>query len=336
MQVVLEEKNYDDFLSTRFVSGNFLQSQIWRDFLRAQGKRFWQLALVEKQETIGVCLVYENKLPLSRSYFYIPKGPIFSSSLTEQQKKEGLALFLSKLRDLTVATRKYQEIFCRLEPDSEAEILSELIKTADLPPRETLVLNLQAAPRDLLAAMHAKTRYNIALARKKGVSIRFSDKLEDIKYFLSLIKKTAKRNQITVHNDHYYQLLLQTIFAQGAGQLCLAEVDKKIIAANIIVRFGQAVTYVHGASDYGARAYMAPQLLQWETIKQSQDLGYKFYDFWGIAPEDGSKPKWAGLTRFKKGFGGQIFKSPGTYDFVYDRAWYGFYTLVSRLRKLMR
>jgi peptidoglycan pentaglycine glycine transferase (the first glycine) len=336
MEVVVSDQNYNDFLSTRFVSGNFLQAGFWQAFLKAQGKRFWQLALIENQEIMGVCLVYENCLPLGRSYFYAPKGPIFSAQSTAQQKKEGTALILSKLRDLTMATRRYQEIFCRLEPANEEDILPEFIKTTDIHPRETLVLNLQTDLQDILEKMHPKTRYNIALARKKGVAIRFSDKPEDIKYFLSLIKKTAKRNQIAVHNDRYHQLLLETIFAQGVGQLCLAEAEGKIVAVNIIIRFGEAVTYLHGASEYEARMYMAPQLLQWETIKQSRELGYKFYDFWGIAPADGSKPNWAGVTRFKKGFGGQTLKSPGTYDFVYDQTWYKFYGLARKIRALVR
>jgi lipid II:glycine glycyltransferase (peptidoglycan interpeptide bridge formation enzyme) len=81
---------------------------------------------------------------------------------------------------------------------------------------------------------------------------------------------------------------------------------------------------------------MAPQLLQWESIKRAKEAGKEIYDFWGIAPEDGSKPKWEGFSRFKKSFGGRAIISSGAYDLIYDTSWYNVYNLAFKLRRLLR
>jgi len=331
MELSLSNKNFDKFVSTRFISSNFLQSSIWVDFLLAQKKTFWQLVVTEKDEVVGTCLLYENKLPYGRSYLFAPKGPIISDKISGAKKQEALRLILSKARDLTIETKKHEEIFFKLEPETNDVLVSGLKKSPDIHPRDTLVLDIEPDEKEILAQMHQKTRYNIALARRHGVKIFFSTEDNDLEEFLKLIHQTAKRNQISVHNDDYYRLLWQTLKNKNAGTIALAKVKEKVVAANIVVYFGEATTYLHGASDYDMRKYMGPHLLQWETIKKAKELGYKIYDFWGITPDDGSKPNWAGITRFKKGFGGRVVKSPGAYEIVYDQAWYTVYKIAKKI-----
>ena len=336
MELITSQNNFDDFLKTRFVSGAFLQSSFWQDFLKIQNKNIWQLAVLDNNQVIASCLLYEKKLPFSKSYLYAPKGPMFRSDLTDKQKQSVLSLILSKAREVTIKTKQHQEIFFKLEANSKTKILPELIKSPDIQPRDTWVLDLDKDHKTLLGDMHAKTRYNISLAKRKGVKIKFSQKQEDIKYFLELISKTAKKNQITAHSDSYYKLLWQAILKNKTGQLCLAKIDNKIIVANIVIYFGQASVYVHGASDYNYRSYMAPHLLQWETIKQAMERGYKIYDWWGVAPDDNSKPAWAGFSRFKKSFGGRGIQAIGTQDFVFDKTGYKLYKIASKLRKIIK
>ncbi|PWB38805.1 MAG: hypothetical protein C3F02_01815 [Parcubacteria group bacterium] len=334
MQLIIDNSNYDNFLNTRFISGNFLQSSLWRKFLESQAKRYWQLVVSDGPQIAATCLFYQNTLPLGRSYFYVPKGPIFNPALSRPQKQEALSLILSKAREVTVDTRKREEIFLKLDLPENLDLPPELIKSEDLQPRDSWVLELKKSADELLAAMHPKTRYNISLAKRKGVSVEFSQDTEDLKHFISLIKKTAVRNQISVHSATYYNKLIQVLFKNKCGYLALAKVDNQVVAANIVLCFGNSATYLHGASDYRFRAYMAPHLLQWESIKKMQAAGHAVYDFWGVAPEDGSKPKWGGLSRFKKSFGGQVTKSPGAYNLIYDVGWYRWYKFARKLISL--
>ncbi|OGY93386.1 MAG: hypothetical protein A2406_00135 [Candidatus Komeilibacteria bacterium RIFOXYC1_FULL_37_11] len=336
MKLVLDYKQYDDFLKARFVSGNFLQSSLWEDFLSRQGLKFWRATVLEQEKNIATGLFYEKKLPFSRAYLYAPKGPIVDLGISQTEQREALELILSKARDISIDTKKQEEIFFKLELESSSGLLKNIKKSKDIQPRDTWVLDLDKEQKDLLAVMHPKTRYNIALANKKGVKVRFSKKEADLKYFFRLNKKTASRNQITTHPDDYYQKLFQVLVDKDAGELALAEIDGQIVAANILIYFGQSATYLHGASDYAFRQYMAPQLLQWESIKRAHSLGKKIYDFWGIAPQDGSKPNWEGFSRFKKSFGGRAIYSPGAHDLIYDSFWYTLYNLNTKVKSLLK
>ncbi len=336
MQVVLDQKNnYDHLLCQKFVSGNFLQSSLWRDFLGRQNKKYWQLVIRDREKVLGVGLVYESKLPAGLSYLCSPKGPIYFYKLPSKKRSEAGKLLLSKARDICLSTKKREEIFFRLEPSDNPHI-EELKKSKDIQPRDTWILALEKSEEEILKEMSQKTRYNINLATRKGVRIIFSQEKKDLVHFLNLIKLTATRNQISVHSDGYYELLWETLLDNRAGLLALAELNGKIIAANILVKFGQTMTYLHGGSDYQYRNYMAPQLLQWESIRQAKAAGFLVYDFWGIAPKDKSQERWQGITRFKKGFGGQRISSPGAYDFIYHPTWYQIYHLgrlvVNKLR----
>jgi lipid II:glycine glycyltransferase (peptidoglycan interpeptide bridge formation enzyme) len=73
---------------------------------------------------------------------------------------------------------------------------------------------------------------------------------------------------------------------------------------------------------------MAPYLLQWESIRIAKEAGMKYYDFHGVDEE-----KWAGVTRFKMGFGGERVEYPGTYDLVFDQGWYAIYKMVRQVRR---
>ena len=87
MRIVINN-NVDNFLKTRFISGAFLQSSIWQDFLRKQNKKYWQISVKDENKIIGSCLVYENKLPFGKSYLYTPKGPIISQDISNYKKEK--------------------------------------------------------------------------------------------------------------------------------------------------------------------------------------------------------------------------------------------------------
>lgn len=135
-------------------------------------------------------------------------------------------------------------------------------------------------------------------------------------------------------------------------RLYFAEYENKILAAGIFVFYphtlsndlkfedeynnkgvgvnGDTVTYLHGASTQEHKEVMAPYALHWQMIKIAKQLGYKYYDFYGI-----NEKKWPGVTRFKRGFGGKEVNYPGCYDVVFNNIWYRFYNLVRGLKKLV-
>lgn len=334
---VKSEKNNSFLKLENFYSGSFLQSILWRDFLDKQHKINWQINISNKKGEIFLsCLLYENKLPFAKSYLYAPKGPVLKSDLSLSDKQELLALFFSKTRDLEIETKTQEEIFLQIEPSEEIKNFFQIQNASSVQPQDTSFLILNKEPKEMLANMHQKTRYNIMLASKKEVRVEILAKTEDLEIFLNLNKKTANRQNITTHANNYYSLLWQTLLEHKTGKLFVAYYDNKPVAANLIIFWENTATYLHGASDYEYRQTMAPYLLQWEAIKFAKEQGFKYYDFWGIAPEDNSKPNWNGFTRFKKGFGGTDWHSPTAQVFVYNPGQYKLYKVAKKILKLIK
>lgn len=80
---------------------------------------------------------------------------------------------------------------------------------------------------------------------------------------------------------------------------------------------------------------MVPYLLQWETIQEAKRRGLRRYDLGGCAVTRGKIKQWAGITRFKEGFGVELYKFGETYDVVFNRAWHALYKNALKCKRLV-
>ena len=319
----LNDQELDNFISKQKYS-QFLQSSLWGNFQKELGNKIWQIG-VEEDSLETSALVIEKKLPFNLTYLYMPRGPIISNQAGNKDKV--MKLLLKGVRDISIKTEKRQEVFFRFETLNKFD-LENVCLVKSVQPADTLLLDLNKTEDELLAEMHQKTRYNIRLAKKKGVKIeKIEDKAKAINIFSKLIKETSVRDKFTPHSDNYYQKILKALDKNVC--LWVAKYEDKILVANIIVNFGDTVIYLHGASSNEHRNLMAPHLLQWEQIKWAKENGFQIYDFWGISETD---PRWAGFTRFKKGFGGHEKNLPGTSDLVYNQRAYKIYNFIKKFR----
>jgi lipid II:glycine glycyltransferase (peptidoglycan interpeptide bridge formation enzyme) len=314
-------KQHIEFLNDRIGDGGFLQSQEWRNFQECTGKRTFHF-----ESEGGYASVMEHTLPWAGKYWYIPRGPIIDQS-------DFLQSIIDKARQENIG-------WIRIEPTDEDGLcawneLSEVSveKTArDTQPKEILVMRINENEEALLAQMKSKTRYNIRLAEKKSVKVFTSRKQTHIDAFCDLVAVTAKRDGITAHPRAYYQKILQVI-PDTVLKLYLAEHDGNIIAANLVVFFGEYATYLHGASGNDSREVMAPYLLQWRQIQDAKKNGCEYYDFGGVNTGNKSH-KWTGITRFKQGFAPQRETTYflGSYDIILAKNKYTAYLIVQGLK----
>jgi len=278
----------------------FLQSWGWGEFQKGLGRKIWRLALGGYY-----VLVIKMDLPLEQSYLYAPR-------LNFLLDKD----IFNRLKELAQVEKNS---FLRLELVLEQDLdLFGFKKTNNVQPGQTLLLDLIKSEDELLAEMHPKTRYNIRLAEKKGVKIKEGN-FNDLGVFYELMVNTFERKGKKLFNKDYYQKMMSTL---PYAKLYLAEYAGRILCANMVLFYGDTVTYLHGGSSDENKNIMAPHLLQWETIKKAKELGYKYYDFWGI-----DETKWPGVTRFKKGFGGFEVNYGGTYDLALNKFWYTAYQI---------
>lgn len=298
----------------------FIQSANWAGFQEKEGKNILKLGLENDDEIKFACLVIKKFLPFGKAYFYAPS--IDLSVLT----KDEIEFFIKEIKRIA---KEHQVIFLRFDLKSEVnELAGKLKETIPVQPVKTIILDISKPEEELLKAMHSKTRYNIRLAKKKGVTI-IKDGKDRFEEFWKIMQETNERDGFRLHTKNHYKLMLES----GNGKefkirLYLAEYKGKIISGNIISFFGDMATYVHGASSNNFRNVMAPYLLQWEAICDAKEFGCKYYDFYGI-----DEKKWPGVTRFKRGFSGKEMIYSGTSDLVFNNLWYNVYIFVRKIRR---
>jgi peptidoglycan pentaglycine glycine transferase (the first glycine) len=306
--------------------GSFLQSWEWGEFQRELGIPYWRLTADD-----GVALVLRRNLAAGQGWLYIPRGPASAEAPAGKP-------VLDQIQELAA---KQKVLFLRTEPSAPP---AGKWRKADhnVQPAHTVVLDVTKTEEELLAGMHQKTRYNINLARRHGVTARFSTAAEDIEAFLRLSREVSERGQFHFHPDAYYRAMHRALSPTGVFEIAVAEHAGVPLAAHLLISFAGTTTYVHGASSSAGRQHMAPHLLQWESIQRAKAQGAKHYDFFGIAPADASAPAdkpdhpWAGITRFKLGFGGQRVDYPGAWDLILEPIGYWLYTVGRRARAWVR
>ena len=110
------------------------------------------------------------------------------------------------------------------------------------------------------------------------------------------------------------------------GQPLIADVDGQPVAAVVLVRFGDKVIYMYGASSARERERMPNHLLQWEAIRWARVQGAKVYDFWGAPDEFIESDRLWGVWRFKAGFNAEVVRTIGAWDYPARPLWYRAYT----------
>ncbi|MFN2137897.1 MAG: lipid II:glycine glycyltransferase FemX [Candidatus Promineifilaceae bacterium] len=317
-----------------------LQSWVWGDFKSRWGWSAQRLTLTvagNNWEPLAAAQVLKRRLPrLPYSILYVPKGPVLDYN--------DRALRLQVLQELEKLARRENAILIKIDPEvvrywgAERERVSPLgarfseemqqrgwrysAEQVQFP--NTVVLDLERSEDDLLASMKSKTRYNIRLAARKGIVVRQGTE-SDFETIAAMYQETAARDDFSIRPTAYYLDAWLSFYQAGMAMPMVAEYDGEPVAAIILVRFGDRVTYMYGASTEKERQRMPNYLLQWEAIRWAKEQGCRLYDFWG-APTNFVKddPLW-GVWRFKDGFQGDVIWHIGAWDYVARPFWYNVY-----------
>ena len=326
-------RTWNHFVQTHGpISGQFLQSWQWGEFQKSVGQAIerwvWDEEESEKSRGVddrrreGVALIMKKYLPGFGMYAYCPRGPVVVGDFAEvfKQLGEEIGSVLCVRSDI---------------PLREKPHLNRLHKTIDQQPAMTRITNVQIPEDELFASLHHKTRYNIRLADRHDVHVRFD--MQDLERVWPLFAGTSKRGQFRLHEKEYYRKMLESLSTPECHAfLATAWYEDKPVAANIMIDFGNVRTYLHGASSYEHRSLMAPHMLHWELMNNARHNGLTQYDWWGVAPEDQPHHPWAGISRFKRSFIGEDVIYAGTYDLVKKPVAYAMYSTARQISRLLR
>ncbi len=292
----------------------------------------WEPVRLILDDGAGAQILF-RRLPFGLTLAYMPK-PVFSNSQ--------LAVGKEFWNEVDSVCRKKRAVFLKVEPDmwesddssrrepKSGDFAFRLSQHNIQPPR-TIIVDIRGTEDEILARMKQKTRYNIRLAEKKGVTVRAWDDLDG---FHQMLQVTGGRDGFGVHSLEYYRRAYELFHATGTCELLVAEFEGKPLAALMVFAHGRRAWYVYGASNDQERNRMPTYLLQWEAMRWAKAHGCEEYDLWGVPDGDESKLEaefetrhdglW-GVYRFKRGFGGELKRAAQAVDRVYSPLLYRIY-----------
>lgn len=304
------KKEYKEFLEGNSRC-NFQQSLEW-----AKVKSFWKNEVVVAEnkdgKIIGSLSILIRKIPMFGNLMYSSRGPI-----CDTHDEEALSQLTDGAKQLA---KQYKAMVLKIEPDIKSEdkefrnIVEKLgykIKDdaknfrEEIQPRYVFRLNIKDKTEDeVFNNFHSKTRYNIRLATKKGVTVKEGTK-EDLKDFHRIMVETGARDGFIIRPLEYFEKMYDEL-APKHMKVLMAYYEGKPISGVIPIIYGNKTWYLYGASSNEYRNVMPNYLLQWEMIKMAIANKQEVFDFRGVSGVvDENHPQY-GLYRFKKGFGAEF------------------------------
>jgi lipid II:glycine glycyltransferase (peptidoglycan interpeptide bridge formation enzyme) len=350
------QKNWNEII-TSLPGSHILQSWEWGQNKHISGweseHKIWRDSndgvAAAAQLLTRVLLLKNIAVPLR--IMYIPRGPI----LRDWRDTRLRSKVFSDLREIG---RLKKAIFIKIDPEVEIgrgmpediaadnpwvlDLVADLKTSGWVPSaeqvqfRNTMLIDLLQTEDELLSTMKQKTRYNIRLAERRGVTVRPGD-AADLDLLFNMYAETSIRDGFTIRNRDYYLSLWGNFITAGMAEPLLAEVEGEPVAGVIIFRFGGRAWYMYGMSRDLHREKMPNYLLQWQAMVRARLAGCDSYDLWG-APDEfvDSDPMW-GVYRFKAGLGAEVLRFIGAWDFPINSFLYRSYTqLLPRLLEMMR
>lgn len=326
MYKILEEndkENYEEFVKKN-PKGHFMQSLKWHE-IKIDWNNEVVLSINEKNEIMGSISILVRKLPYIKStIMYAPRGPVCDiydenvwNDLIDGIKilaKKHHAFILRIDSDVKNDDIKFKELAKRLG----FKVKDNIKRFSDgIQPRYVFRLDVKGkTEEELLKSFHEKTRYNIRLSTRKGVTIKDGTK-EDLKDFHKIMQETGKRDRFGIRPLSYFEKMYDVLSPDNM-KILMAYYDGKPIAGTIPIMYGNKVWYLYGASSNEYRNVMPNYMLQFEMIKLALERDADIYDFRGVEEfEDETKPEY-GVYKFKKGFNGEFIEFVGEIQMVFN------------------
>ena len=335
---------WDRFVAER-PDAHVLQTSPWGALKSQFGWDVERVCLLDQGSAVAGAQVLFRRLPAGLGRLaYVPRGPLVDWQ--DAPKVDSL------LRTIRKVARTKGAIALMIEPElADSGLRHEQLRRMGFrrspmtiqPPR-TIVVDISDDEDTILRGMKSKTRYNVRLAGRKGVTVREGN-AADVAAFNGLMRTTGERDEFGVHASAYYEAAYRHFVPRNWARLLLAEVAGEPVAGIMVFALPPKAWYLYGASSDAHREKMPTYLLQWRAIQWAKSLGCTSYDLWGVPDEDEETLEaqfterrdglW-GVYRFKRGFGGALVRTVGAWDKVYAPVQYRLYRWMLAAQRQMQ
>ena len=308
---------------------NFLQSKQWYEVNKSIGHKPIFLMFSEK----SYCLAIIKDAKRGR-FLEIPCGPIL-----DYQNRNELELAMAEIYRYA---KQNNCVFVRFRPNLEEtpenraliESLPSLSASYFLHAENTIFVDLTQSEEDLLKNMRRQTRYEVRRSEKLNFKVEKSNTPEILREFHQIQAETAKRQGFIPPRRKDLNA-----YAKAFGsdlQIYRATIDGKPVAYGLVLTDALEGDYFEAASTELNYKFPGAYALQWYVMRDLKKQGKLRYNLWGIAPAGQKNHKFAGVTTFKTGFGGEKFDYLHAHDLPVKKLHYGLIRLVEDARRRKR
>ncbi|MGZ6346336.1 MAG: lipid II:glycine glycyltransferase FemX [Anaerolineales bacterium] len=341
--------------------------QTW-EWSQVKSKYGWKALPFTWQDSSGkpvaAAMVLKRSLPVAgfakkMCVLYVPKGPCMDWADAVLRRRV--------LEDLCILAKRQGAIFIKIDADlvlgtgvpgssdavesvegqmvrSELEAKGWRFSQDQIQFRNTVFIDLALSEDEMLSRMKQKTRYNIRLAEKKGVTVRMGT-VEDLPMMYRMYAETSLRDGFLIREEGYYQTVWREFLKvshstdgfQPFTEPLIAEVAGEVVGAASLFYFARQAIYLFGMSREAHREKMPNYLLQWGAMRRAKAMGCRTYNLWGAPDEFNESDGLWGVFRFKDGLGGVVSRTIGAWDFTPSPFLYKTYTeILPRVMDIMR
>lgn len=402
----IKKEEYDDFVKN-FPSTTFMQTSSWSLVKTAWESSF--VGMYDNEKLVCAAMILKRKLFLNKKLFYIPRGFVidykdkkllesFTENLRDYAKKNGgidikIDPFICFSEDNIQNIKKNKGIEVRKSFTKDTkEIVSNLEKVgfvhggykrevnAYIQPRYTMVISLKDKDENLyekeaLRRTFPKNTRNYigTYQEERGVEFSYSKNKDDVKYLISVLKETEKRQHISLRSENYFKNLMDSFPDNAVLFFAHVNIDKYIKFLEKDMKehenkkdfcLNQIEEAKKVKEKYGNRPLAGATIVMMPTcnngIKTASFLyagtntnilpslkitnGLMFYrlcycldngcDYCDLGGVDGSLEDH--LSTFKSKFNPNVLELVGEYDLVISKVWYGLFNLGLKTLKFIR
>ena len=402
----IKKEDYDNFVKN-FPSTTFMQTSSWSLVKTAWESSF--VGMYDNEKLVCAAMILKRKLFLNKKLFYIPRGFVidykdkkllesFTENLRDYAKKNGgidikIDPFICFSEDNIQKIRKNKGIEVRKSFIKDTkEIVSNLEKVgfvhggykrevnAYIQPRYTMVISLKDKDENLyekeaLRRTFPKNTRNYigTYQEERGVEFSYSKNKDDVKYLISVLKETEKRQHISLRSENYFKNLMDSFPDNAVLFFAHVNIDKYIKFLEKDMKehenkkefcLNQIEEAKKVKEKYGSRPLAGATIVMMPTcnngIKTASFLyagtntnilpslkitnGLMFYrlcycldngcDYCDLGGVDGSLEDH--LSTFKSKFNPNVLELVGEYDLVISKVWYGLFNLGLKTLKFIR
>lgn len=260
------------------------------------------------QLVAGVQVLYRN-LPIVGRIALISQGPLVS------QNRSDIAKALIQQLDQLAASLRITRI--RVVNYSEDDFWAPLLIESGFErcgnrwaPGGTVLVSCDQDDDAILANMKKQCRYNLRLAKRKGVTATTTGE-EGLETFYELLRQTAQRQVFPFLPFDYYKRTWQIFAPNNRLHLIISSADNEPLSCVVMTVLGNRAYYGWGGMSPNRPKLMANYVSHWEAIQLARGLGCKYYDLSGGADGDD------GVSQFKRRWSNNVVEYPDPFDKYY-------------------